>query len=49
MWSLGCVLAEMYLGLPLLPGGSGYDQLKKICKILGIGINNEKSHEHENN
>lgn len=34
MWSLGCVLAEMYLGLPIFPGGSAYDQLTKIFKVL---------------
>lgn len=23
MWSLGCVAAELFLGLPLFPGGCG--------------------------
>uniref|UniRef100_A0A1I8F7N7 Protein kinase domain-containing protein n=1 Tax=Macrostomum lignano TaxID=282301 RepID=A0A1I8F7N7_9PLAT len=26
MWSLGCVLAELYMGWPLYPGSSEYDQ-----------------------
>ena len=35
MWSLGCVLAELYLGWPLFPGTSEYDQIKYICEMLG--------------
>jgi hypothetical protein len=29
------MLAEMYLGLPLFPGGSAYDQIAKIYKLIG--------------
>ena len=35
MWSLGCILAELYLGLPLFPGHSEYDQLVRIIELLG--------------
>ena len=35
VWSVGCVIAEMVLGQPLFPGGSGVDQLVEIVKILG--------------
>jgi dual specificity protein kinase YAK1 len=35
MWSVGCVLMELYLGIPIFPGSSGYDQLLKIFEILG--------------
>lgn len=35
VWSVGCVIAEMVLGRPLFPGGSGVDQLVEIVKILG--------------
>lgn len=28
MWSLGCVVAELFLGWPLYPGASEYDQVK---------------------
>lgn len=35
MWSFGCIMAELFLGLPLFPGGSQFDQLKKIYDILG--------------
>ena len=31
MWSLGCVAAELFLGWPLYPGPSEYDQ---VCKCL---------------
>ena len=27
MWSLGCVAAELFLGQPLYPGSSEYDQV----------------------
>ena len=27
MWSLGCVAAELFLGWPLYPGPSEYDQV----------------------
>lgn len=32
MWSLGCVIAELFLGWPLYPGASEYDQ-------VGTGFN----------
>ncbi|XP_047328666.1 dual specificity protein kinase YAK1 homolog isoform X2 [Impatiens glandulifera] len=35
MWSLGCIVAELFLGLPLFPGASEYDLLKRMIKILG--------------
>ena len=35
MWSLGCVAAELLLGLPLFPGGCEYDQLAQITALLG--------------
>lgn len=28
MWSLGCVIAELFLGWPLYPGALEYDQVK---------------------
>ena len=36
MWSLGCICAELFLGIPIFPGNSEYDQLYKIFKILGL-------------
>ena len=35
MWSLGCVCAEMFLGLPLFPGVSQHNQLLRITEMLG--------------
>lgn len=35
-WSLGCIIAELFLGLPLFPGASEYDQIVKITSILGL-------------
>ena len=34
-WSMGCVLAELLLGIPAFQGESGVDQLVQIIKILG--------------
>ncbi|KAL3837931.1 hypothetical protein ACJIZ3_022522 [Penstemon smallii] len=35
MWSFGCIVAELFLGLPLFPGASEFDLLKRMIKILG--------------
>ena len=35
IWSIGLVAIELFLGGPLLPGYSEYDQLTKITKIIG--------------
>ena len=35
VWSMGCVMAELFLGRPLFPGESGVDQLVEIIKALG--------------
>ena len=35
IWSIGLVAIELFLGGPLLPGYSEYDQLSKIIKIIG--------------
>jgi serine/threonine protein kinase len=36
MWSLGCIVAELFLGLPLFPGSSQYNQIRRIVEMLGI-------------
>ncbi|KAL7058510.1 hypothetical protein AAHC03_016676 [Spirometra sp. Aus1] len=33
MWSLGCIVAEMFLGKPLFPGTSTLNQLERIMTI----------------
>lgn len=35
MWSLGCIASEIFLGLPLFPGTSEYNQLSRIIEIMG--------------
>ncbi|CAD8171577.1 unnamed protein product [Paramecium pentaurelia] len=35
MWSVGCIIGEMFNGLPLFLGASAVDQLVEIIKILG--------------
>ncbi|KAG6551595.1 hypothetical protein Mapa_006672 [Marchantia paleacea] len=35
IWSLGCVAAELFLGLPLFPGASEYDLLQRMIETLG--------------
>ncbi|KAK9331413.1 kinase-like domain-containing protein [Lipomyces starkeyi] len=36
MWSLGCIVAELFLGLPLFPGSSEYNQICRIVDMLGL-------------
>lgn len=36
MWSLGCILAELLTGYPLLPGEDEADQLACIIELLGM-------------
>ncbi|ORM39470.1 Cell division control protein 2 -like protein [Babesia sp. Xinjiang] len=41
IWSVGCIFAEMINGVPLFPGVSEQDQLKRIFKLLGSPNVNE--------
>ncbi|ORX59631.1 kinase-like protein [Hesseltinella vesiculosa] len=36
MWSLGCITAELFLGLPLFPGSSEYNQISRIVEMMGL-------------
>ncbi|XP_002064754.3 dual specificity tyrosine-phosphorylation-regulated kinase 2 [Drosophila willistoni] len=36
MWSLGCILAELYTGFPLFPGENEVEQLACIMEVLGL-------------
>jgi dual specificity protein kinase YAK1 len=36
MWSLGCIAVELFLGLPLFPGTSEYNQITRIVEMLGL-------------
>ena len=35
MWSAGCVIGEVFLGVPLFPGTSEHNQLRRIIDMLG--------------
>ncbi|GFR12422.1 hypothetical protein TNCT_595122 [Trichonephila clavata] len=35
IWAVGCILAELLLRVPFLPGKSDLDQLSQIFKVLG--------------
>lgn len=35
MWSVGCILSELYTGDPLFPGRNTQDQLQKIIFLVG--------------
>lgn len=36
IFAVGAIMAELYNNKPLFPGKNEYDQLKKICEVLGI-------------
>ncbi|XP_066551097.1 homeodomain-interacting protein kinase 2-like [Amia ocellicauda] len=40
MWSLGCIIAELFLGWPLYPGASVYDQIRYIVEMQGLPAEN---------
>ena len=35
IWSIACILVELFLGNPILPGVCSYDQLFKITEFIG--------------
>lgn len=35
MWSLGCIVAELYTGYPLFPGENEQEQLARIMEVFG--------------
>jgi len=35
IWAVGCILAELLLRVPFLPGDSDLDQLTKIFMAMG--------------
>ncbi|EPY54064.1 CMGC/DYRK/DYRK2 protein kinase Ppk5 [Schizosaccharomyces cryophilus OY26] len=36
IWSFGCILAELYTGIPLFPGANETEQLGYIMEVLGV-------------
>ena len=35
MWAVGCILAELLLRVPFLPGETDLDQLTRIFSVMG--------------
>ena len=35
MWSVGCILGEMYTGKAIFPGTSTLNQIERIIELLG--------------
>lgn len=35
MWAVGCIIGELLLQQPLLPGKNEFDQIHRICNLLG--------------
>lgn len=36
VWSAGCVLAEVFFGIPVFPGESNYGQIVRIVEMMGM-------------
>lgn len=41
IFAIGCIMAELYLRMPIFPGNSALDQLHKLCSILGTPLREE--------
>jgi len=35
MWAVGCIIAEMFIGKPMVPGSSTMNQLERIIEVTG--------------
>jgi dual specificity tyrosine-phosphorylation-regulated kinase 2/3/4 len=36
MWSFGCILIELYIGIPIFPGESESEQLALLMEVIGL-------------
>ena len=36
MWSFGCIICELYTGIPLFPGESESEQIASIMELKGV-------------
>lgn len=41
MWSVGCILGEMYLGKPMFPGTSTLNQIERVLEVTGRPSNED--------
>ena len=41
MWSIGCVISEIFIGTPIFPGQNTKDQMDRICQVLGNPTNEQ--------
>ena len=46
MWSVGCIIAEILLGIPLFPADTEYDLLFRFIQILGMPSDEIISNSH---
>lgn len=42
MWSFGCFVAEMYLGVPLFPSGNESTLIRMMVSLLGYVFQNKQ-------
>ena len=47
IWSIGCVIAEMFIGEPLFCGKDSKDQFKKIMQLLGSPTKDDIKNMHD--
>ena len=38
VWSLGCIAAELFLGIPVLPGANQFHQMARIVAMFGCAL-----------
>ena len=36
MWSLGCILIELFTGFPLFPGTNEREQMQLVIDVIGL-------------
>ena len=36
MWSFGCIISELFTGVPIFPGESNVDQIQYIMEYIGV-------------
>lgn len=49
IWSIGCIFAEIYNGMPLFPGESDIDTLHHILKAMGNNLTNKQKKSFKKN